>query len=115
MRPASQPSRSPLSRQVEVSSMKCANDKVWTVADIIPVVARLQAEMEALGYPHMDVFSVRTAVREALLNAVQHGHQGDPSRCVHLTYLVTLKYVVAEVLDDGPGFDPNQLPSPSQD
>src|SRR5262249_17473524 len=92
----------------------CRSGHVRTVADIPPVVARIQAEMEALLYPHMDVFSVRTAVHEALVNAVRHGHRGDPTRCVRLTYLVTPEYAVAEVLDEGPGFDPSQVPNPLQ-
>jgi serine/threonine-protein kinase RsbW len=69
--------------------------------------------MESFPYPRRDVFAVRIAVREALLNAVRHGHRGDPTRCVRLAYLVTPAYVLAEVTDEGPGFDPSQVPIPA--
>jgi serine/threonine-protein kinase RsbW len=90
----------------------CREEEVHTVDDIPPVLARIQAAMEKVPYPRRDVFAVRIAVREALLNAVQHGHRGDPTRCVRLTYLVTPAYVLAEVMDEGPGFDPSQVPIP---
>jgi len=79
----------------------------------IPVVTQqLGVEMAALGYPYMDLFSVRFSVGEAISNAIRHAHGGDPNKTVHVSYLVTPEYVLAEVIDEGSGFDPNTVPNP---
>jgi serine/threonine-protein kinase RsbW len=95
--------------------VNCREETVRTVHQIRPVLDRIRADMAVIGYVPRDIFAVRIAVREALLNAIQHGHRGDPTRCVRLTYLVTPAYVLAEVMDEGPGFDPTQVPIPALD
>ena len=52
------------------------------------------------------------AIDEAITNAIQHGHGGDLSKRVKVCYVVTPIQVVAEVEDQGPGFDPGCLPDP---
>jgi len=73
---------------------------------------RLAQEMAQLNYSHLDVFSVRYSVAEAIKNAIVHAHKGDPHKIVHLSYLIAPDYVLAEVIDEGPGFDPRSVPNP---
>jgi serine/threonine-protein kinase RsbW len=70
------------------------------------------AAMAAECYPEGDVFAVRLALREAISNAVRHGNRGDPAKAVRIRYHVTPRRVLAEVEDEGPGFDPGQVPDP---
>jgi serine/threonine-protein kinase RsbW len=69
--------------------------------------------MAAAEYPGRDVFGVQLALEEALVNAVKHGNGGDPARSVCVGYRVTDRRVLAEVQDEGPGFDPRQIPDPT--
>jgi serine/threonine-protein kinase RsbW len=68
--------------------------------------------MTDLGYSHMDRFSVRFALEEAIGNAIKHAHQGDSTKFVQLSFLVMPDYVLVEVTDQGNGFDPALLPNP---
>ncbi len=45
-----------------------------------------------------------TAVREILMNAIEHGGHGDPNQSVELTCIKTHDSVVVWVRDPGPGF-----------
>src|SRR5262249_51838238 len=40
------------------------------------------SSMERRGYDHKEVFGVRLALEEALVNAVKHGNRHDPTKCV---------------------------------
>jgi serine/threonine-protein kinase RsbW len=46
------------------------------------------------------------------VNAIRHGHKGDVTKQVRVSYSVTADEVVAEIEDEGPGFDPQQVPDP---
>ena len=55
---------------------------------------------------------MKLALEEATINAFRHGTRGDPNKVVRVNYIVTLAEVFIEVEDDGPGFDPSQVPDP---
>ena len=73
----------------------------------------LEIWMRALGYPRRDTFAVRLALYEAVSNAFVHGNGRDRSKIIHIRYLVTMTDVLLEVEDEGPGFDPSQVPDPT--
>jgi serine/threonine-protein kinase RsbW len=79
---------------------------------IEPLVERVTGALQAAGYSSHDVFAVRLALEEAVVNAIKHGHQGDTSRAVRVAYRVTPERVQLEVEDQGPGFRPDELPDP---
>jgi anti-sigma regulatory factor (Ser/Thr protein kinase) len=94
------------------AAWKCGERCIHTVPDLLAAVRLLAAEMVLWGYGRMDVFAMRSALGEALLNAIQHGHQGDPGKTVRLHYVISTDYVLAEVLDEGPGFEPGKVANP---
>ncbi|MFQ3651179.1 MAG: ATP-binding protein [Gemmataceae bacterium] len=63
-----------------------------------------------------DIFSVRLALEEALVNAIKHGNQYDPSKQVHIRYRfiddspLRLEIIIT---DEGAGFDPAEVPDPT--
>jgi serine/threonine-protein kinase RsbW len=81
-------------------------------ADAAAVIEAVTSEMAAEGYPQDDVFAVRLALDEAISNAIKHGHRDDPGKNVRVGYHVGPDRTVAEVEDQGPGFDPRAVPNP---
>lgn len=49
--------------------------------------------------------AINAAVSEAVDNAVRHGHQSDPSKCIDVIVLVDSETVAVTVEDEGKGFD----------
>jgi serine/threonine-protein kinase RsbW len=68
--------------------------------------------MEQFAFPKKDLFGVRLAVEEALVNAVKHGNRGDPAKEARLRFHVNPEFALIEVEDEGAGFDPAQVPDP---
>ncbi|HEX5271618.1 MAG TPA: ATP-binding protein [Gemmataceae bacterium] len=82
------------------------------LAEVRPLCEKVEDWMRVLGYPGKDVFAVRLALNEAVINAFRHGNQGDPGKVVRVGYLVTHDEVIVAVEDEGPGFDPGDVPDP---
>jgi serine/threonine-protein kinase RsbW len=57
-------------------------------------------------------FHIAMAVREAAINAVLHGNGYDLSRQIDVSLENTGTALVFVIADQGPGFDPDQLPDP---
>jgi serine/threonine-protein kinase RsbW len=81
-------------------------------SEVSPLLERVVAAMEAEGYPEQDVFAVRLALEEAVVNALKHGHKNDPGKEVAVRYHVDPERFMAQVEDQGPGFDPDAVPDP---
>ena len=60
-----------------------------------------------------EVFSIKLALEEALINAIKHGNQMDQSKKVHVHYRVSPDRFEVRVSDEGPGFDPSDVPDPT--
>jgi serine/threonine-protein kinase RsbW len=60
-----------------------------------------------------DDYWLVTALREALANAVRHGNRQDPKRHVRVAYVVENSTVTITVEDEGEGFDPKDIPDPT--
>jgi len=59
--------------------------------------------------------NIQAALREAVSNAMIHGHHGDPEKSVHLTVEIEESGGITIVVrDSGPGFDPSILPDPTE-
>ena len=72
----------------------------------------LEDWMSTLGYPRRDIFAMRVVLQQAVANAVRHGNGNDPAKHVEVVYLVSPDEVLAEVQDQGPGFNPDEVPNP---
>ena len=77
------------------------------------VQSRVVELLEQYGFSGRDVFSVRLAMEEALVNAIKHGNQMDPDKTVRLECHVDEDRVRIIIEDQGPGFDPGSLPDPT--
>lgn len=55
---------------------------------------------------------VGIAVREAVANAIKHGNGQDPKKRVEVTLAIADQELVIRVVDEGEGFDLDQVPDP---
>ncbi len=51
------------------------------------------------------IFAVCLGMREGMTNAVKHGHQFKPDKVVHYTLMIRDDQLIAEIEDEGAGFD----------
>ena len=65
------------------------------------------------GWPADEDYWLVTALREAVANAVRHGNRQDPKRLVRIEYTVHNSTVTISVEDEGQGFDPEDIPDPT--
>jgi serine/threonine-protein kinase RsbW len=72
----------------------------------------LVARLGQLGYCERELFGIRLALEEAMVNALKHGHRGDPSLEAVLRYRLSSVSVLVEVEDRGEGFNPAAVPDP---
>ena len=63
--------------------------------------------------PRRISFNFRTALAEALGNAIRYGNGEDPDRMVRVYVELERDFVRIHVDDDGHGFDPSRLPDPT--
>ena len=63
--------------------------------------------------PRRISFNLRTALAEALGNAIRYGTGEDPARVVRVRVELGRDYVRIYVVDDGRGFDASRLPDPT--
>jgi len=78
---------------------------------------RVQEEIELLlqtaHCSERDLFGIRLALEEALVNAIKHGNQMDLGKKVHIRFRVDPERFDVEITDEGTGFDPGDVPDPT--
>jgi serine/threonine-protein kinase RsbW len=72
-------------------------------------------QLEELQFAEHDLFGVRLALEEALVNAIKHGNRLDPTKNVRVQWIIDHERVVIEIEDEGEGFDPGDVPDPTAD
>ena len=79
------------------------------------VQERIIGLLQLLQYEERDVFGVRLALEEALVNAIKHGNQMDISKSVRVLCRVSSQKIRIEIEDQGPGFMPEDVPDPTEE
>ncbi len=78
---------------------------------------RVQEEIERLlrahGAGEKEIFGIRLALEEALVNAIKHGNQMDRSKKVTISSVVHAERFEIHITDEGTGFDPGDVPDPT--
>jgi len=63
--------------------------------------------------PRRVLFNLRTALAEAITNAIVYGNRADPAKQVRVRVELGLRVVHIHVEDDGDGFDAATVPNPT--
>lgn len=75
-----------------------------------PIHEEVERALRANHFTDRDIFGVKLALEEALVNAIAHGNGRDPNKRVRVAYRVTPERFDVLVADEGPGFDPDGVP-----
>lgn len=79
------------------------------------VQERIVQSLEALRFSSREVFGVRLALEEALVNAIKHGNRMDPNKSVRIACQISPDRVRIEIEDEGSGFRLEDVPDPTAD
>ncbi len=85
---------------------------IRSLAEVQGIIGRLLDELTPIGFADKELFGIRLALEEALVNAVKHGNRQDPSKSVRIRYQIGSKEFLIEIKDEGRGFDPEAVPDP---
>jgi anti-sigma regulatory factor (Ser/Thr protein kinase) len=84
--------------------------ELHAVGDGYGLAKELEREMKSLKYSRRDSFAAGLVLREAVVNAIRHGHGFDRTRMVLVSYHLSPEAVFIEVTDEGFGFNPYRVP-----
>lgn len=79
------------------------------------VQERIVQRLEELQFSTRDVFGVRLALEEALVNAIKHGNHMDPAKTVRVEWSISQEFVRVVIEDQGIGFQPEAVPDPTEE
>ena len=65
-----------------------------------------------VGFDDDNCYWIGMSVREAVVNAIQHGNQLDESKRVEVRFTLSPNCLVIAVFDQGKGFDETEIPDP---
>lgn len=85
------------------SDSKVANKTVLMIVE----------NMLRIGWSEAELFGIHMALEEAIVNAIKHGNGLDPEKKVHVVVNSSLQEFYLKVTDEGPGFDPDDVPDPT--
>ena len=93
----------------------------WTTEQVLPselgagdsFMQQLLDELARQKWSERDVFAIRLAMEEALVNAVRHGNSLARDKQVRVACKISSAAFWARVCDDGNGFKPEALPDPT--
>lgn len=71
--------------------------------------------LNAFAWQPKDIFGIRMAMEEAILNAIRHGNNCDIGKTVTVSIRLSPNEFAATIRDQGKGFDPASLPDPADD
>ena len=96
----------------EMTSEAWQHESLHAMAEIKPLCNRLASGLTRAGFTGREIFAVRLALEEAVVNAIKHGNRCDPIKAVHVSYRVNTEDVLLNVEDEGMGFDPGDVADP---
>jgi serine/threonine-protein kinase RsbW len=72
----------------------------------------IEKALQDKSFAEREIFSIKLALEEALVNAIKHGNQMDRSKKVRICYRVSTERFDILIQDEGCGFDPEDVPDP---
>jgi serine/threonine-protein kinase RsbW len=95
---------------------RCISQEVFIVSDTTEgrrIQDEIEVHLRANEYGEQEIFSIRLALEEAIVNAIKHGNNFDRSKRVHVRYSISPDRFDVWISDEGRGFDPEDVPDPT--
>lgn len=73
----------------------------------------IEKALKAHQFSEYDIFGIKLALEEAMVNAIKHGNQMDRAKKVRIAYQIAADRFDILIVDEGPGFDPSDVPDPT--
>jgi serine/threonine-protein kinase RsbW len=90
------------------------NEQIPSRLDLIPVFIRVfLKKIEYLSLGHDDIFGIKLALEEALVNAIKHGNKMNPAIAVEFRADIQDSKLTLQVSDQGSGFNFKSIPDPT--
>lgn len=93
--------------------MELETAKINVLSEVASFADRCHTQLIKQGWEEKAVHNVRTALVEALANAIRHGNEGNETKIVVILFLITTEACSFEITDEGDGFDPDSVPDPT--
>ncbi|MDR1052679.1 MAG: ATP-binding protein [Planctomycetaceae bacterium] len=77
------------------------------------LIKQVMEQIETAEWSTKEKFAIEMALEEALANAVEHGNEKDPNKKVHFACNLNDDLISVRIEDEGPGFDPDAVPDPT--
>jgi serine/threonine-protein kinase RsbW len=75
----------------------------------------IENQLKHNQYEDKEIFGIKLALEEAIVNAIKHGNQMDNNKKVHVHFRVLPERFDIGITDEGPGYDPEDVPDPLAD
>ena len=82
-------------------------------AEVRRVQDEIEQQLRKLLYTDREIFNIRLALEEALVNAIKHGNQMNRAKKVRVAYRIEHERFDILIADEGRGFDPQDVPDPT--
>ena len=85
------------------------------LAEARRVQTLIEDALQGSRFTEHDIFAIRLALEEALVNAIKHGNQLDENKQVRICCRLFSDRLWVEIADEGIGFDPECVPDCTAD
>jgi serine/threonine-protein kinase RsbW len=75
----------------------------------------IEKQLRQCRYDEKEIFGIRLALEEAIVNAIKHGNQMDLGKRVHVRYRILPDRFDVGITDEGVGYDLDNVPDPLAD
>ena len=72
----------------------------------------IEKQLQTHQFEEKEIFGIRLALEEAIVNAMKHGNRMDAAKNVRVQFRVSPERFEIGITDEGPGYDPDSLPDP---
>jgi len=82
---------------------------------ILEFLTEIIEEIKKLNIAEPELFKIKLALNEALVNAAKHGNKLNAELSVHVDLDATDQRVIFKIRDEGAGFDISKLADPTKE
>ena len=73
---------------------------------------QIEKQLRNSHFEDKEIFGIRLALEEAIVNAIKHGNAMDHGKNVRVRYRILPDRFEVGIKDEGPGYNPEDLPDP---